>query len=166
MLPQQIFLLGKLTTWPTTLSLEAEWTRRNEAVEAVRMYCDVREGGPRRGRRRARQPPSTTNDMAVKDISNSDPTSDQTLSLPSEEDMREAEIHIRTAIKPLGCFQCHGNSDEPDERRMKHYSRHNHLLRHFRATHLDDRHCNYCNNAIEHEMELRRHAHDKHRLKT
>jgi hypothetical protein len=55
MLPQQIFLLEKLTTWPTSLSLEAEWRRRNEAVEAVRMYCDVREGGPRRGRRYKKQ---------------------------------------------------------------------------------------------------------------
>jgi hypothetical protein len=49
---------------------------------------------------------------------------------------------------------------------MKHYSRHKHLLRHFRDTHLDDRHCKYCNILVEHEDGLRRHAHEKHRLKT
>jgi hypothetical protein len=51
MLPEQIFLLEKLMIWPTSLSLEREWKRRNEVVEAVRIYCRVREGRPRRGRR-------------------------------------------------------------------------------------------------------------------
>jgi hypothetical protein len=157
MLPQQIFLLEKLTTWPTTRSLEAEWTRRNEAVEAVRMYCDVLEGGPRRGRRYAKQRTSERNDTTV--------NSDQALvspiiqppSLPPQEEPREPRIRTPKAIKPLGCFQCHG---------MKHYSRHKHLLRHFRATHLNDRHCNHCNEDFEHEMGLRRHVYDKHSLET
>lgn len=166
MLPQQISLLGKLTTWPTSLSLEAEWTRRNEAVDAVRMYCDVREGGPRRGRRRASRPPTTRKDITATSIRTPVSTTDQSLSSPSEEALRKAETHIQKAIKPLGCFQCYGNMDESDERRMRHYSRHKHLLRHFRDTHLDDRRCNYCNKPVEHEMGLRRHAHEKHRLKT
>lgn len=166
MLPQQIFLLGKLTTWPTSLSLEAEWTRRNEAVEAVRMYCDVREGGPRRGRRYPGPPPPARKNIAVNSVPAQVSTTNQSPSLPSEEALRKAGTHIRTAIKPLGCFQCYGNTVEPDERRMKHYSRHKHVLRHFRATHLDDRYCNYCNKPVEHEMGLRRHAHKKHRLKT
>ncbi|GAA92658.1 C2H2 finger domain protein [Aspergillus luchuensis IFO 4308] len=51
LLPQQTSLIGKLMTWPTSLSVEDEWRRRNEATEAVRLYCDVLEGGPRRGRR-------------------------------------------------------------------------------------------------------------------
>ncbi|EDN02645.1 predicted protein [Histoplasma mississippiense (nom. inval.)] len=46
----QIHLLEKLLTWPTSDSLDDEWRRRNEAVEAVRQYCGFLEGGPLRGR--------------------------------------------------------------------------------------------------------------------
>lgn len=166
MLPQQISLLGKLTTWPTSLSLEAEWKRRNDAVNAVRMYCDVREGGPRRGRRCPKRPPPAGKYIAANGVQAPDSTTDQSGLSPSEEALREAGAHIQRAIKPLGCFQCYGNLVESDERRMKHYSRHKHLLRHFRAAHLDDRCCNFCNEPVEHEMGLRRHAHEKHRLKT
>jgi hypothetical protein len=66
MLPKQILLMERLTTWPTTLSVEVEWTRRNEAVEAVRMYCDVLEGGPHRGRRYKKQTTSTKNDTSMR----------------------------------------------------------------------------------------------------
>lgn len=164
MLPEQIFLLEKLMSWPTSLSLEREWKRRNDAVEAVRMYCRVREGGPRRGRRPKN--PISRDDQAPH--SSPIPASTQTsvLSLPREDALRKAEEHVQTATKPLGCFQCFGNLEEPDDRRMKHYSRHKHLLRHFRDTHLDDLHCKYCNVSVEHEDGLRRHAHEKHRLKT
>lgn len=166
MLHQQIFLLRKLTTYPTSLSLEAEWTRQNKAIDAVRIYCDVREGGPRRGRRYPGRLPPARKDIAATSVPAPSYATNQSLSAPSEEALRKAETHIQKAIKPLGCFQCYGNIGESDERRMKHYSRHKHLLRHFRATHLDDRHCNYCNKPVEHEMGLRRHAHEKHRLKT
>lgn len=166
MLPQQIFLLEKLTTWPTTQSLEAEWTRRNEAVEAVRMYCDVREGGPRRGRRYPVQPCFTKNNIPAVGISGTVRPNDRLPPVPSEESPPEAETSFRPTVKPLGCFQCYGNIDEPNERLKKHYSRHAHLLRHFRDTHLDDRLCNYCNREFEHEMGMRRHAHEIHGLKT
>jgi hypothetical protein len=157
MLPEQIFLLEKLTTWPTTLSLEAEWTRRNEAVEALRMYCDVLEGGPRRGRRYAKRRTLAKDDTTVNGDDALPPTVIQPPHTPREEGMREAGTSTERTSKPLQCFQCDG---------MKHYSRHKHLLRHFRDTHLNDRHCNHCNEAVEHEMGLLRHVHDKHGLKT
>lgn len=163
MLPQQIILLEKLMTWPTSSSLEREWSRRNEAVEAVRMYCGVREGGPRRGRRPKR--PIIAESVAINDTATVGSTQ-PALPPPRDETLRKAKAHIEMATKPLGCFQCYGNIGESDERRLKHYSRHKHLLRHFRATHLDERHCNFCNETVEHEMALRRHAHDKHGLKT
>lgn len=51
-MPSELVILNeKLMTWPMSDSIEAEWRRRNEAVEAVRVYCDVLEGGPPRGRR-------------------------------------------------------------------------------------------------------------------
>jgi hypothetical protein len=164
MLPQQIFLLEKLMTWPTSRSLELEWRRRNEAVEAVRMYCGVREGGPRRGRRP--RMPILVDDVATPIPHTLASTQAPSPSLLREDALRKADVHVRTAAKPLGCFQCYGNIEESDVRRMKHYTRHKHLLRHFRDFHLDDRRCNYCNKPVEDEKGLRRHAHEKHRLKT
>jgi hypothetical protein len=49
---------------------------------------------------------------------------------------------------------------------MKHYSRQKHRLRHFRNSHFNDRQCNQCNEAVEHEMNLRRHMQNNHGLKT
>ena len=92
MLPEQIFLLEKLMTWPTSLSLEREWKRRNEVVEAIRMYCRVREDGPRRGRRPKK--PVPRDDL----VPHSPPTpaSTQTAvpSLPREDASRKAEAHV------------------------------------------------------------------------
>lgn len=51
LLPQQIHLLGKLMTWPTSSSVEVEWQRRNKTTEAVQLYCNILEDGPRRGQR-------------------------------------------------------------------------------------------------------------------
>lgn len=49
MLSEQIDLLEKLLTWPTSHSLEAERQRRNAAVAAISQYCHHLEGGPLRG---------------------------------------------------------------------------------------------------------------------
>ncbi|KAE8130760.1 hypothetical protein BDV38DRAFT_291355 [Aspergillus pseudotamarii] len=168
LLPQQIHLLGKLMTWPTSLSVEAEWQRRNEATEAVRLYCDVLEGGPRRGRRlkqtvpvkEPRKPSLPRKEVIA-------PTESPLLT-PShsrhEIALQEAGEDIRTAAKPRACFQCYGNPAGFNNRRLKQYSRHKGLLRHFRAVHLDDRHCNYCNESVDNDMCWRRHTVDKHRL--
>ncbi|KAK2737835.1 hypothetical protein FQN57_007393 [Myotisia sp. PD_48] len=48
--PKLVDLLETLMTWPTSWDVEVEWRRRNASVEAVRTYCSVLEGGPRRGR--------------------------------------------------------------------------------------------------------------------
>lgn len=38
MLPEQIYLLEKLFTWPTSHSLETEWQRRNDDVASISQY--------------------------------------------------------------------------------------------------------------------------------
>ncbi|KAL4810583.1 hypothetical protein BDV18DRAFT_127695 [Aspergillus unguis] len=168
LLPQQIYLLGKLMTWPTSMSVEAEWQRRNEATEAVRLYCDVLEGGPRRGRR-----PKQT--VPVKEPPTHNPPKEEVMApaqilpfapsrSPHEIALQEAGEDIRIAGKPRACFQCYGNPAGIDNRRLKQYSRHKGLLRHFRDVHLDDRHCNYCNESLDNEMYWRRHTVDTHRL--
>lgn len=49
MLPDQIHLLKKLLTWPTSHSLEVEWQYQNAAIRAVTKYCSICEGGPLQG---------------------------------------------------------------------------------------------------------------------
>jgi hypothetical protein len=46
MLPEQIFLLEKVMTWPMLLSIDAKWYCQNKAIEAVWIYCSIIEGGP------------------------------------------------------------------------------------------------------------------------
>jgi hypothetical protein len=81
--------------WPTSLLVEAEWRRRNEAVGAVRMYCNVLEGGPRLGRRKRT--------VSIEDVEmNDSPAVDQSpppSSLPRDEALLEADEDIRTACK-------------------------------------------------------------------
>jgi hypothetical protein len=72
------------------------------------MYCDVLEGGPRRGRQYAKHPTSARNDTTV----NSDDvlllTVIQPPSVLSEEAPREAGTSTGTITKPLEWFQCYG----------------------------------------------------------
>ncbi|KAJ5611981.1 hypothetical protein N7510_005175 [Penicillium lagena] len=167
MLPEQIYLLEKLLTWPVSKSLEAEWERRNAAVAAISQYCSVQEGGPLRGRRK-RLPPN--------DGINEKPTSIAIRPLKincvthglSQRDLllQQAEEHIKASDKPLRCFQCYGNTTLPDHRRAQEWSEYKSILRHFRRQHLDDRRCHMCSVDLLHEMHLRRHAEEVHRLCT
>lgn len=54
--------MPKLVTYSTSVSMEDEWMRRDEAVETVAQYCDVPEGDPLRIR-----PKRTTSESAVFD---------------------------------------------------------------------------------------------------
>ncbi|KAJ1715673.1 hypothetical protein NYO67_2140 [Aspergillus flavus] len=122
-------------TWSISLSVEAEWQRRNEATEVVRFYCDVLEGGSRRGRRPKRTVPvkefqkySLPREEAIAPIE-----SPLLTPLPSRHEiaLQEAGEDIRTAAKPRACFQCYGNLVGCDNRRLKQYSLYKGLLRHF-----------------------------------
>ncbi|KAK9311428.1 hypothetical protein V1524DRAFT_41933 [Lipomyces starkeyi] len=156
--------MEKLMTWPTSDSIEAEWRRRNEAVEAVRVYCDVLEGGPRRGRR----PKATV--LVVEDTVMADVSTESAALLSArDESFRVSEEHIRTAAKPLRCFQCYGDLGQADNRRVQEYRYHKNLIRHFRTWHMDDRRCNFCGNEEGEfllQMHWQRHAQAIHRLKT
>lgn len=151
--PEQILLVETFFTWPTTDSLEDEWARRNRAVAAGIQYCGFQEGGPLRGRPK-RPAPSDYEDQvpspkARKRASENQPTA----SWKKEHDTTRE--HILSAEKPLSCFQC-----------FKKYSDYNRVKRHFKASHLMDRKCNFCDLSVLHEMHLRRHAQDVHRLQT
>ncbi|GLA79019.1 hypothetical protein AtubIFM55763_001432 [Aspergillus tubingensis] len=169
LLPQQTSLIGKLMTWPTSLSVEDEWRRRNEATEAVRLDCDVLEGGPRRGQRPKRTIPVERtiriDDSPAKAVVVQAPVpSLSTSPSPHEATLRAAAEDIRIADTPRTCFQCYGDQAESDNRRVKQYAHHKGLIRHFRNEHSIDRHCNYCNEPVSHDMHWRRHVEGKHRL--
>lgn len=54
----------------------------------------------------------------------------------------------------------------PDYRRAQDWSEYKSTLRHVREKHLDDRRCHMCDDDLLHEMHLRRHAEEVHRLST
>jgi Protein of unknown function (DUF3435) len=159
MLPEQIRLLDKLMTWPTSLSLEAEWRRRSEAINAVTAYCRVEEGGSRRGRKPKRL--------------------DQRVGRPASEHVNEEARstsllkatleHLRQSTRPVACFLCYGNQNLPIDRRTKRYNRPQDLTRHFRDDHLERLEdgerirCGFCDVKLEHKIHLRNHARIAHR---
>jgi hypothetical protein len=152
--PEQIQLVEKLFTWPTTDLLEDEWTRRNEGAEAVRQYCGFLEGGPLRGRPKRSAPPDEDDSRNPLTIRKS--KQDERPSISAwEKKFRVTKEHIQMARKPLACFQC-----------FKEYAQHDGVKRHFRQSHLSDRKCNFCDLRVQHEMHLRRHAEEIHRLRT
>ncbi|KAJ5504597.1 hypothetical protein N7463_007471 [Penicillium fimorum] len=150
---EQILLVETFFTWPTTDSLEDEWTRRNKAVAAGIQYCGFQEGGPLRGRRK-RSAPSDDNDIdpsppARKIKTNTPPTSSR------EEGHTAGGKPIPNVELTFACFQC-----------PKTYSDYNGVKRHFRTSHFTDRKCNFCDLFVLHEMHLRGHADGVHGLRT
>ncbi|KAJ6096881.1 hypothetical protein N7486_007627 [Penicillium sp. IBT 16267x] len=150
---EQILLVETFFTWPTTDSLEDEWTRRNKAVAAGIQYCGFQEGGPLRGRRK-RSAPSDNEDVvpsppARKKKADSPPTTSW------EKGHTASGKLILNAEQTFGCFQC-----------PKAYSDYHGVRRHFRDSHLMDRRCNFCDLSVLHEMHLRRHASEAHGLRT
>lgn len=168
--PLQLRLVQKLLTYPTSDSLEDEWKRRDEGVEAVTQYCNVLEGGPLRGRPKqttsksvasnggVRQDPPAKEDQTRRDEEPHVPARDELL--------RATEEHIKTAPKPRACFQCFADEKQPDDVRCKMFHDHGCLTRHFDARHLKQApiKCNWCEVSLLHTMHLQRHAKDVHRV--
>ncbi|EDN03935.1 predicted protein [Histoplasma mississippiense (nom. inval.)] len=153
--PAQIHLLEKLLTWLTSDSLEDEWRRRNEAVEAVRQYCGFFEGGPLRGRPKRAIPPT---DPHSENIPLQKKIRQEGCPAPpsGEKKCRAVEnLHSGSAPDPLACFQC-----------GKMYVQHVGVIRHFRTAHLNDRRCTPCDLALLCEMDLRKHAAVVHGVST
>ncbi|KAJ6008513.1 hypothetical protein N7540_012489 [Penicillium herquei] len=148
--PEQILLVEAFFTWPTTDSLEDEWTRRNKAVAAGIQYCGFQEGGPLRGRRK-RSAQSDHEDVGPSPPARKIKADTQNTSWENG----STEKHIPNAEETFTCFQC-----------PKRYADYNGVKRHFRKSHLTDRKCNFCNLSVLHEMHLRRHAQGVHGLRT
>jgi Protein of unknown function (DUF3435) len=159
MLPEQIFLLAKLMTWPTSLSLEAESRRRSEVINAVTAYCRVEEGGSRRGRKPKRL--SRHAGQLVSQDVNGEAESTFLLNSTLE--------YLREAERPVACFLCYGNLKLSIYARTKRYNRPQDLIRHFRQDHLNRLNekepvgCSFCGVRLQHKMHLQNYAHTKYR---
>ncbi|CAG8337405.1 unnamed protein product, partial [Penicillium salamii] len=166
MLPEQIDLLEKLFTWPTSQSLEAEWQRRNAAVATISRYCGFLEGGPLRGRRKRAAPSDGFDEEQTSVLPEPAKKSCSSPELPQQDILVKAKNYIKKAKRPRRCFQCYGDTELPICRRTQKYSEYKSTLRHFREKHLQDRRCHMCDEDLLHEMHLRRHAEEVHRLST
>ena len=152
--PEQILLVDTFFTWPTSDSLEDEWMRRSKAVAAGIQYCGFREGGPLRGRPPKRSAPDDEAQAVLPPARKRKPEERPAVS-SWESEFGATKEHIERARKPRACFQC-----------FKRYSDYNSVKRHFKAFHLEDRKCHFCDLNVLHEMHLRRHAEEVHRLCT
>ncbi|OJD21219.1 hypothetical protein ACJ73_07443 [Blastomyces percursus] len=172
MLPELISLLSKLLTWPTSRSVEEELRRRDAGVEAVRMYCGVPEGGPRRGRRPKATPPSLSPPQASGGTNGRNNRPNEVSLNGWDDALRAAEEHIRHAERPRGCFECFAHPGSSDHRRIHQYSRPADLSRHFRDDHLrhlkdgEPANCSWCEIKLEHKMHMQSHAKMIHRVHT
>lgn len=155
MLVLQAAVVEKLTTVPTVWTFEGEWQRRSEAVDAIIPYCDFREEGPLRGRPKQKRNISDE-DTEERVLKKSKEEKNDKISIAKTKHEQEQE-HIRTAKKPLICFQC-----------GKKFTQRQSLLRHFRPKHLNDQVCNFCADGMEYleRMHWQNHAAAVHRLKT
>jgi hypothetical protein len=150
--PEQILLVETFFTWPTSDSLEDEWMRRNRAVAAGVQYCGFLEGGPLRGRPKR---PAPDNEESIADPPAKKQKRPERPTASVWEEKVGAVKKKATADKPSACFQC-----------LKEYSDVYGVKRHFKTSHLQDRKCNFCDLSLQHEMHLRLHAEEVHRLRT
>jgi hypothetical protein len=150
--PAHILLVETFFTWPTSDSLEDEWMRRNKAVMAGVQYCGFPEGGPLRGRPKR---PASDNEGSIADPPTKKQKRPERPTVSAWEENVSAVKKKVAADKPSACFQC-----------LKEYSDVYGVKRHFKTSHLQDRKCNSCDLLLQHEMHLRRHAQEVHRLRT
>ena len=165
---QQADLLAKLTSLPESRSIKSELRRRCIAIDSVRNYCSVDEGGPCRG---CKPKPVYRSASQVTLDRRARVTVATTIEAREAERLEAARDHIEHADKPLACFQCFGEETKPVGKRTQRWKQTSGLNRHFRDYHLspyvDDNkpvHCNYCKVMLDNKMHFQRHASDIHRV--
>ncbi|KAG7073817.1 C2H2 finger domain-containing protein [Colletotrichum scovillei] len=155
-------LLAKLTA-PVVTTLEGQYRRRDDAIEAVSAYCLVQEGCTvRRSQHRPAEGPLPP------------PSGQPRESTP----LYEATLSVFVADKeerPRRCFVCIGQAlclPTDDEQRlnelMHEFYTSNDLTKHFKRKHLDkiadcdQVDCKVCDMTLDEKMHFQRHARDIH----
>ncbi|KAK1658505.1 C2H2 finger domain-containing protein [Colletotrichum godetiae] len=158
--PAQKLLVIALTA-PLIATLEDQYQRRDNAIDAVSVYCLVQEGCTmRRPRPLSKNSPSTPPSHG----SEGSPLYLATLSIYAR----------NTTERPKRCFVCIGqahslppNDPRVDDLIQEFYSS-NDLTRHFKRKHLskmkdhDKTECKVCKMPLEHKMHLQNHAFTTH----
>ena len=171
--PLQLHLLQSLLSYPVSNSLEDEWNRRDMAAAAVVQYCDVREGGPLRGRPKRKFSECAT---PARPISPSlDARSTQNVVNSCEmpvsvrgKPLRATKEYLEKSENPEACFQCFANEELPDNVRFQMFHDAGCVTRHFDAIHLKEQSltCKWCEVSLLHRMAFQRHAIDVHHVRS
>lgn len=169
--PLQLLLMQRLLSYLTSDSVEDEWKRRDDAVEAVVQYCDVLEGGLLRGRPKQSIPKSAVVDDPIQQTQNLSHMEDRTDNVPitaRDKLFLERRKHLSKHPKPRACFQCFADESQPDDIRCRMFYDHGCVIRHFDARHLHQTpfKCNWCEVSFVHTMFFQRHVQDLHRLES
>ncbi|KAK6222509.1 putative C2H2 finger domain-containing protein [Colletotrichum tabaci] len=154
--PAQKRLLAALTA-PLIATLEDQYQRRDDAINAVSEYCLVQEGCTMRG------PRPLSRDSSSKTPSNGTEISPL--------DLATLAIYARNKTeRPRRCFVCIGQAHSlpPDDSRVddliREFYSSSDLTKHFKRKHLskmkadDKTECKVCKMPLDHKMHLQNHA--------
>ncbi|KAK1974959.1 C2H2 finger domain-containing protein [Colletotrichum cereale] len=154
--PAQKRLLAALTA-PLIATLEDQYQRRDDAINAVSEYCLVQEGCTTRG------PRPLSRDSSSKTPSNGTEISPL--------DLATLAIYARNKTeRPRRCFVCIGQAHSlpPDDSRVddliREFYSSSDLTKHFKRKHLskmkadDKTECKVCKMPLDHKMHLQNHA--------
>jgi hypothetical protein len=133
--PQQMMMIDAILSLPGS-TLEAEYQRRIDAINAVAAFCGVEEGRPTRRTTQSRRRP-------LPDDGESGPVSKR----PPSSAEGETDIALRQAMesvrigspkqRPQICFLCLGNPGLPLKDRLLKHSTPGSLTRHFLRKHIN-----------------------------
>ncbi|KAF4228079.1 hypothetical protein CNMCM6805_002465 [Aspergillus fumigatiaffinis] len=165
--PEFMRVIDTVLTMPGA-TVEAEYQRRINAINAVAAFCGVEEGRPTPRANQCRRR------KAVDDIDPcSSPKRHKTLTQDNVESILQdamESVRVKFAeVRPTMCFLCVGNPDLPLEKRVAKYATPGSITRHFLRKHVNTSWpsggvpCNVCDNeSLEHKSTLVIHAERAH----
>lgn len=165
--PEFMRVIDTILTMPGA-TVEAEYQRRIDAINAVTAFCGVEEGRP------TQRPVQSRRRQAVGDL-DSCPSSKRRKS-PAQDDkkfiLQNAMDLVRIKspdVRPTICFLCVGNPSLPLEKRVTKYATPGSLTRHFLRKHVNTPWptegvpCNVCDSKnLQHKSTLVNHAERAH----
>lgn len=165
--PEFMRVIDTILTMPGA-TVEAEYQRRIEAINAVTAFCGVEEGRP------TQRPAQSRRRQAVDDLGYC-PSSKRRKNLTQDDKqsiLQNAMESVRIKspeVRPTICFLCVGNPNLPLEKRVAKHATPGSLTRHFLRKHVNTPWptegvpCNVCDNqSLEHKSTLVNHAEMAH----
>jgi hypothetical protein len=175
---QHLMVVDTTLTMPGA-TLEAEYQRRIDAINAMTAFCSVEEGRPTPRATQPRRLSASDGDKSYR------PAKRPRHSVTDETDtvLRQAMESVRVqsaeeqrnglkrpkATRPTKCFLCIGNPDLPLRDRVKDYATPGSLTRHFKRMHVNRPwpakgvECNVCGSALlQQKSDLVEHAEAAH----